>query len=286
MYLESTDVYVPWKYRRLLAHFAFYRSFSLSCPSSVRPNVCGCNVLVQTARSPIGNMFSKDPCVWWSYMSVTKGGASTWGKRECPARHIWAWYQEFIGIRPAVLPIQFWGVFPRHDPRAIMAKVAMLRFKEKPSTNWWFPIDGFDYHGLPSGPSPPGPFMLNMLNPPTAEPWFLVWFWDLWSVHGGITMGPRRSTPRRLLILLLSLDGASDGLCLSSSIGKPRLARAPEPEAAGRMCPAFGPLPHAAHLKSPRAQHKDFMGLKLGNDKMPHESCCNVWWSGQPVSEQ
>ena len=112
MYLESTDVYVPWKYRRLLAHFAFDRSFSLSCPSSVRPNVCGCNVLVQTARSPIGNMFSKDPCVWWSYMSVTKGGASTWGKRECPARHIWAWYQEFIGIRPAVLPIQFWGCVP------------------------------------------------------------------------------------------------------------------------------------------------------------------------------
>jgi hypothetical protein len=150
-------------------------SFSLSCPSSVRPNVCGCNVLVQTARSPIGNMFSKDPCVWWSYMSVTKGGASTWGKRECPARHfIWAWYQEFIGIRPEVLPIQFWGVFPRHDPRAIMAKVAMLRFKEKPSTNWWFPIDGFDYHGLPSGPSPQGPFMLNILNPPTTEPWFLV----------------------------------------------------------------------------------------------------------------
>lgn len=45
-------------------------------------------------------------------------------------------YQEFIGIRPEVLPIQFWGVFPRHGPRAIMAKVAMLRFKEKPFTNW------------------------------------------------------------------------------------------------------------------------------------------------------
>ena len=106
------------------------------------------------------------------------------------------------------------------------------------------------------------------------------------GIYDLFTMGPRRSTPRRLLILLLSLDGASHGLCLSSSIGKPRLARAPEPEAAGRMCPALGPLPHAAHLKSPKAQHKDFMGLKLGNDKMPHESCCNVWWSGRPISEQ